>query len=119
MASFLPTWWCVAALGRRRGARRFVPKLGTLVTDSQRMGIAKTFFIGFSFTLVAACGNSTLDEVEAAKDKVCACKDKACAIKVKKETKGLRDKIKDMTNEDKLKAMKFGEQAAACYQKLG
>jgi|TARA_R110000868_G_scaffold116234_1_gene309710 hypothetical protein len=92
------------------------------VTDPERMGIAKTLLIGLTFTLAtvaAACGSSTLDDVEAAKDKVCACKDKACAKKVKKETKGLRDKIKEMTNEDKLKAMKFGEQAAACYAKLG
>jgi len=105
MASFLPTW-------------RRTSQLGPKVTDSERMGNAKTLLIGLTFTLAAACGSSTLDEVEAAKDKVCACKDKACASKVKKETKGLRDKIKDMTNEDKLKAMKFGEQAAACYQKL-
>ncbi len=96
-----------------------VPQLGCEMTDLGFMSIAKTLFIGFAFTLAAACGSSTLDDVEAAKDKVCGCKDKACALKVKKETKGLRDKIKEMTNEDKLKAMKFGEQAAACYAKLG
>ncbi len=64
------------------------------------------------------CGTSTLDEIEAAKDKVCACKDKACARAVAKESRHLKDKAKDMINEDKLKAMKFAEQARACTQKL-
>ncbi len=88
------------------------------LTDPWPMGIAKTLLIGLSFTLIAACGTSTLDEIEAAKDKLCACKDKACAIKVKNDHKHLREKAKDMTNEDKLKAMKFGKQAEACFRKL-
>ncbi len=78
----------------------------------------KTVFLGFAFTCVAACGNSTLDELEAAKDEICACKDKACGRKVMKEKKGLREKAKKMTNEDKLKGMKFADQAKACMAKL-
>ncbi|MCP4444065.1 MAG: hypothetical protein GY811_01805 [Myxococcales bacterium] len=82
------------------------------------MGTVKTLFLGLALTAIAGCGNSTLDDVEDAKDKICACKDSACAVKVKKESKGLRAKVKELTNEDKLKAMKFGKQAAACMAKL-
>ncbi len=80
--------------------------------------IAQTLLIAVAFAGGASCGDSTLDKIESAKDKVCACKDKKCAIKVMKENDGLRDKVKDMTNEDKLKAMKFVEQAKACASKL-
>lgn len=71
--------------------------------------------VGFA---VSACGDSTLDQIEAAKDNLCACKDRACARAVAKESKHLREKAKDMINEDKLKAMKFADQAKSCLSKL-
>ena len=81
--------------------------------------LLKTFSLGILFGVVlAGCGDSTLDKIEAAKDKVCACKDKACARAVAKESKNLKAEAKEMMNEDKLKAMKFAEQAKACVKKL-
>lgn len=99
------------------------PSPSPTLTDSrigdQVMTLLKTFTLGIlvGFTL-SACGDSTLDQIEEAKDKVCACKDRACARAVAKESKHLKDKAKEMINEDKLKAMKFADQAKACVSKL-
>jgi len=83
------------------------------------MTLVKTFTLGLLVGFVlASCGDSTLDKIESAKDEVCACKDRACARAVAKENKDLREKAKDMINEDKLKAMKFSDQAKACLRKL-
>lgn len=81
------------------------------------MTMLKNLLFGLAL-LSMGCGTSALDEIESAKDKLCACKEKKCVRSVKKESMKLKDKVKELTNEDKLKAMKFAEQAAACAKKI-
>ncbi len=76
--------------------------------------------VGVSLSLVSACGNSAVKEIESIADEACACKDMQCLSKVQKKMATVAGKLtnKSGNKDDGKRLMEAMKRVTLCTTKI-